>query len=355
MTNNVSMLVQSRTTQRNIARLQNNLIQSGNEVTTGKKQNLIQDLGGEIRNFVDLKSMRSALMNRTQRLDTGDNRLSQMGTAVEEIKNLSTPFQDLQAQLSLITRGNIDVYIKQADSALQSVQTALNIQWGGRYLFSGDDVTQRPIEGIETLTTTIKQMITDYAATLPTGKITRDDELNTLMTEIDSVFNDTHATTNFSTLVYKGSNTDMAGIEISDGEIMSYEHRANSAEFKKSIKGFTMLAAANTIRSVVDGTDTARLNKIEKNYMEKAVAFTTESITDMIRVQATVGIKQQQIQFRKDGLERTIFDYEQRISNYENADQYKAGVEYSEVQQQLEASFYVTSSISQLSLLNYIR
>jgi flagellar hook-associated protein 3 FlgL len=355
MTNNVSMLVQTRTTQRNLSRLQNNLIERGNEVSTGKKQNLIQSLKGEVRNFVDLKSMRSSLINRTELLDTGDNRLSQMGTAVKEIQNFSEPFKELQAQLPLINRTNVDTYIQQATSVLKSTETALNIQWGGRYLFSGDDVTQRPIEGIETLTTSIKQMITDYATTLPTGKITAQSELDTLLTEIDSVFSDTHATVNFSALVYKGSNSNMPGIEMSEGEIMQYEFRANSEEFRKSIKGFSMLAATDAIRDVVTKTANTQIDVFEKKYIEQAVSFTTAGITDLINVQATLGFKQQQIEFRKEGLEKTIFDYEGRLGNYENADQYKSGVEYSEIQRQLEVSFYVTSSISQLSLLNYIR
>ena len=75
---------------------------------------------------------------------------------------------------------------------------------------------------------------------------------------------------------------------------------------------------------------------------------------DSINTQASLGFKQQRIELIQEGLDQTIFDHEERIGHYENADQYEAGIAYNETQRQLELSFYITSSISQLSLLNYV-
>ena len=355
MSNSVSLLVQARTTQRNISRLQLDMITRGNEVSTGKKQELTKELGGEIRNFVDLKSLRASLINRQERLVTGDNRLAQMGTAISEMSNLVKPFQELQTQIPLINRENMNVYIDQAKSSLEGIQNALNIQWGGRYLFSGDDVLQRPINDIEQLTTTVNNIITTYAATLPTGKITSQTQLDAIFTQIDSVFDDTHLTTTFSGLVYDGSTTDMAGIEISEGELMAYGVRADSNEFRNTIKGVVMVAATQAIRTVVNSEGDTQINQFEKKYLDKATGYASGGITDLIKVQASLGFKQQRIEFRQEALDATIFEYERRIGKYENADQYEASVAYSEIQRQLEVSFYVTSSISELSLLNYIR
>jgi|GEM_PF-3918480 len=357
MSNNVSFLVQSRITQRNISSLQKSMIDRGNEVTTGKKQDLVAELKGEIRNFVDLNSLRSSLINRQERLVTGDNRLAQMDIAVSEMGNLIEPFQKLQTQISIINQDNINVYTDQAKSTLDGLQNALNIQWGGRYLFSGDAVLTRPIENIDQLTTSVQQVMTDYAATLPTGEIASDAELEGLFTEINAVFDDTHLTTNFSNLVYNGSTNNMAGIEISEREIMQYDLRADSDDFRSTIKGIVMIAANDTLRSVIadDGVDNVQVNKLEKDYLSKATEFTSGGITDMIGARASIGFKQERISFRQEGLDQTIFEYEARIGNYENADQYEAGVAYTEIQTQLEASFYVTSSLSDMSLLNYIR
>ncbi len=355
MTNNVSLLVQSRTTQRNIARLQLDMISRGQEVSTGKKQNLVKELGGEVRNFVDLKSLRASLLNRQERLVTGDNRLAQMGTAISEVSNLVKPFQTLQTQIPLINRLNVDVYVDQAKSSLDGMQNALNIQWGGRYLFSGDAVLERPIEGIEQLSDTVSNIITTYAATLPNGKITSETHMNTIFAEIDSVFDDTHPTTTFSNLVYNGSTTDMAGIEISEGEVMQYGVRADNNQLRNSIKGVAMVAASKTIRDVIDGVNSNELHKFERSFLDKATGYASGGINDLIEIQASLGFKQQRINFRQEGIDQTIFEYERRIGNYENADQYEAGVAYSEIQRQLEVSFYVTSSLSELSLLNYVR
>ncbi len=355
MSNNVSLFVQTRTTQRNISRLQKNMINRGNEVTTGKKQNLAKDLKGEVRNFIDLKSLRASVKNRQERLETGDNRLSQMGVAVSEMANLTKPLQELQTKIPLLNQKNIDVYVEQAKNSLSGMENALNVQWGGRYLFSGDDVLQRPIESIETLTTTVSKIITDYAATLPTGKITTETELNNIFTQIDSVFDNTHATTPFSGIAYKGGTSDMAGIEIDNGDIMQYGFRADSKEFRNTLKGVVMVTATEALRNVSATPEGGQKNKLEQKYLEKATGYANGGITDLIQVQASLGFKQQLIGLRQESLDKTIFDYEQRLGNYENADQYESGIAYSEVQRQLEASFYVTSKITELSLLNYVR
>jgi flagellar hook-associated protein 3 FlgL len=358
MSNNVTFLVQSRITQRNINNLKENLISRGNEVTTGKKQNLTKELKGEIRNFIDLKSLRSSLLNRQERLITGDNRLAQMEVSVSEMKNLIQPFQTLQTQVSLINQSNIDVYVDQAKSTLDGIQNTLNIQWGGRYLFSGEAVQTRPVENINNLITSVETIIADYAAALPDGNISNQTQLDGLFTEIDSVFNDTHATTRFSSLVYYGSENEMAGIEISEGEIMRYDLKANSAQFKQTIQGVVMIATNTKLREVLNNENNpngSQVNKLEKSYLSKATEYTSGGISDLIQTQASLGFKQERIKFRQEGLDKIIFEYEKRIGNYENADQYESGVAYTEIQTQLEASFYVTSNIADMSLLNFIR
>lgn len=355
MSNNVALIVQTRTTQRNISRLQQDLIARGDEVTTGKKQELVKELKGEVRNFVDLNSIRSSLINRKERLVTGDNRLAQIGISMKEVENLTKPFQELQTQLPMLNQKNIDVYIKQAGNALEGMQNALNVQWGGRYLFAGDAVLDRPMNNIQQLTDAVSQVITDYAATLPDGKITKDSELSDIFNEIDSIFDDTHQTLNFSDLVYGGGEENMAGIEIAEGEIMQYDIRADSTEFRNAFKGIAMVAATQTLRSFLSNDNDVQVNKFEKEFINTATGFASGGIDDLINAQAAIGFKQQRINFRQEGLDQTIFEYEMRIGNYENADQYEAGVAYNEIQRQLELSFYVTSSISDLSLLNYIR
>ena len=127
----VSLVVQSRGIQRYINTIQSDMIDRGNEVTTGKKENLVQELGGEIRNYLDLQSTRSSLMNRQERLRTGDNRLSQMGISLEMMQEQTKDYQNLIAQVGIVGRETVDIYINQAESTLESMKNALNIQWGG--------------------------------------------------------------------------------------------------------------------------------------------------------------------------------------------------------------------------------
>lgn len=351
----VSLAVQSRSVQRYINTIQSDMIERGNEVTTGKKQNLVGDLGGEIRNYLDLQSTRTSLMNRQERLQTGDNRLAQMGISLEMMLEQTKDYQNLIAQVGIVDRSTVDIYIDQAESTLQSMKNALNIQWGGRYLFSGDDVLGQPIESFEPLQTAIEDIINVHAAAAG-GNLTTQAEVDALLAEIDTVFDNTHATPTltFDALAYSGGDGDMAGIEIAEGDVMQFDVKANDDVFKNAIKGYMLLVTEETFRGHLAENTGRATTELENDYLKNALSEISSAGFDLIEKRASVGFKQERITRTNEGLDSIIFQYEQRIGLFENADQYEAGIAFSELQRQLEASYYVTASLGDQSLLNYL-
>lgn len=358
----VSLVVQSRGVQRYINTIQTDMIDRGNEVTTGKKQNLVSELGGEIRNYLDLQSTRSSLMNRQERLQTGDNRLAQMGISLEMMQEQTTDYQSLIAQIGIVDRGTVDIYIDQATSTLQSMKNALNIQWGGRYLFAGDDVLQQPVESFDPLQTAIEGIIDEHALAAG-GTLTTQVQVDALMTEIDSIFDNTHPSTldpllpdiTYDALTYSGGDGEMAGIEIAEGDVMQFGIKANDDVFKDAIKGYMLLVTEKTFRGHLEGGSAGReTTALENDYLKNALSQISASGTAMIEERASVGFKQERIERTSEGLDSIVFQYEQRIGLFENADQYEAGIAFSELQRQLEASYYVTASLGDQSLLNYL-
>ena len=353
MGDSISLVVQSRSVQRYINTVQSDMINRGNEVTTGKKQDLVAELGGEIRNYLDLKSTRVSLMNRQERLQTGDNRLEQMGISLEMMHEQTKDYQNLIAQVGIVDRSTVDIYIDQAESTLQTMKNALNIQWGGRYLFSGDDVFGQSIESFEPLQTAIEGIINDHA-TAAGGNLTTQAEVDVLLAEIDTVFDNTHATSTFDGLAYSGGSGDMAGIEIAEGDVMQFDVKANDDVFKNTIKGYMLLVTEETFRANLTENTGRQTTALENDYLKNALSEISTSGFDLIEKRALVGFKQERIERTNEGLDSIIFQYEQRIGLFENADQYEAGIAYSELQRQLEASYYVTASIGEQSLLNYL-
>ena len=357
VSNLVSLVVQTRGVQRNISRIQYELTARGTELTTGKKTDMVEDLGGEVRTYLDLSSVREGLVNRRERMTTGDNRLSQINIGLEQVSIQMEAYKTLTGQIGIIDKNNLRGYVNQAESTLDAVSNAMNIQWGGRYLFSGDATDQKPITDIQNLTTTVRTIINEHAAAAG-GQMTTQAELDAMMTEIDTVFDDTHpdATRRFSALVYTGGSGDMPGIEMADGEVMQYDVKADAQAVRTVTKSLALLAANNTLELAVPIDDSEPLpSRLHTSYLRSATLELEGSLTQVIELRSDIGFKQDRLDKTAEGLDTIIFRYDERISLYENADQYEAGVAFTELQQQLEASFFVTSRLSQQSLIDYIR
>lgn len=350
----VSLLVQSRTIGRFIGSIQSEMSIKGKEVSTGKKDDLVSELGGEIRNYLDLKSVHTSLNNRKERLQTADNRLSQMGIMMETISSQAKDFNPLMSQIGIIDRNNIRVYSEQAKSMIEATQNALNVQWGGRYLFSGDEVLQPSIQGLSDMVGVVEDVINTHVADAG-GALSTQEQVDAMMEEINSIFENTHDTYNFDEICYTGGSGDMAGIEMGERDVMSFGLKANDPEIRKLVQGLSMVAASDTIQAAFGDETKNSTNSLEDSYLRTATSLIANGERNLIGVQSSLGFKQQRIGNTMEGMEQTIFHYEERIGLFENADQYEAGIAFSELQRQLEASYYVTAKISEQSLMNYLR
>ena len=352
--NAISMNVQSRNIQRNINNLQNDMIERSYEISTGKKQNLAEKLGADVRNYLDIQSARKELLSSQERLDTADKRLGQIDLALEQVVVQADTFTDLTAQVGLIDRNNVDIYVNEAKDVLNIMGSAMNVQWGGRYLLSGDDVLARPIDNVDALTTAVSDIITSHAVAAG-GTLTTQAQLDAMTAEIDSVFDNTHPTTTFDNLVYGGGTGDMSGIELSTGNVMDYGVKANDTAIRNMFKGVAMLSANDTLRGVLSDSSGRGVPELEASYLKSSTITMTEAKTEIIELRGSIGFKQERISNLQDGAEQILFHYEQRIGTFENADPYEAGVALSELQRQLESSYYVTAQLHQQSLINFLR
>jgi flagellar hook-associated protein 3 FlgL len=354
--NLVSGLVQTRITQRNIARIQGQSNERSVELSTGKKADLVRDLGGEVRNYLDLSSVRQNLINRKDRMITGDNRLAQMEVGLEQLNIQTEPYRALTAQIGILDKKNLKSFTGQASSTLQAVSNAMNLQWGGRYLFGGDAVDDRPMQNIESLVTTVEGIINTHA-TAAGGTLTTQAQMDAMTAEIDTVFDDTHPdlTKRFTALVYRGGTGDMPGIEMAIGEVMNYDVKADATAIRNLTRSLAMLSANETLETVVPPSADTLPSDLHESYLKKAALTMESAILEVVELRTQVGFKQQRLDQTMEGLETVIFRYNERVGLYENADPYEAGVAFNELQQQLQSSFYVTAKLSEQSLVNYLR
>ena len=224
---------------------------------------------------------------------------------------------------------------------------------GGRYLFSGDDVLGQSISTFDNLKTSIENIITTHAVAAG-GTFTTQTEVDALLAEIDTVFDNTHPTDTYDGLAYSGGSGDMAGIEIAEGDVMQFGVKANADSIKHAVKGYMLLVTEQTFRGHLADNTSRETSELEDDYLKNSLSIISTAGIDLIEERASIGFKQERIANADEGLNSIIFQYEQRIGLFENADQYEAGIAFSELQRQLEASYYVTASLGDQSLINYL-
>jgi len=110
--------------------------------------------------------------------------------------------------------------------------------------------------------------------------------------------------------------------------------------------GLAMLAVTDV--SQMDDTAYA-------TYMDRVVSALSNAQVGMLDASARVGFNQQVVQTTQNQLTDISLVQRTQISGYESVDPYEAITRMTTLENQLEASYQVSSRLSGLSILNFLR
>ncbi|WP_373030637.1 flagellin, partial [Sulfitobacter sp.] len=178
-----------------------------------------------------------------------------------------------------------------------------------------------------------------------------------IIDQIDLAFasNDTaDPSNNFEETFYAGTPAlDAGGVpakqvkaRINFGQDLVYGISGNEAAFRNAYKGLAMLAV----------TDVSKMD--EESYtawMGKVVENLTKAQDGLLDVSARIGFNQQIVEKSQKQLDDVSLVQRTQISNYESVDPYEAVTRMNNLETQLQASYQVTSRLSSLSILNFLR
>ena len=213
---------------------------------------------------------------------------------------------------------------RDAKAALTDVFSSLNVRFGERYLFAGDATATQPLPSPEDLLADMRALAgaaanpADFAAAL------------------DTYFNTPGG--GWQQTIYQGT------VDTSDPDAVTGADPA----LVELISGLAILA-------ISDPADSPALIAQNPGITELAAGRMTSGLTALTNVRADRGVIQEQLQVQKESLdvEETIF------TNAFNAltarDQYEAASALKQLETTLEASYLLTSRLSSLSLLNFLR
>lgn len=315
-----------------VADIKSRTEQARTELVTGRIADLKTELGSTVGDAQLLSKAIDdvgALQRSTQRaLGRAGAAQIAIARAVEDVETIGA---NLLSAVGQNDTQSINVAANQGRLQLEAAMSAFNSRYEGRSLFSGDASTQPALASAETLLTDIRAIFAGAA------------DMAQLQTDLDTYFNDPAG--GFATNIYTGGAGDAARAEITNGELVNYSARADEQPVRDLLRGLSTLVIANEQTTWPDRSQA----------LTAAGAGMLQATNDVVAVRSRVGAAEERMAATEARLsaEATALGvaYNERASR----DPYEAASLLQALEAQLEASYVVTSRISQLSLTNYFR
>lgn len=345
------------------------------QIASGKKTQTLSGLGNDIIRTVRSRSGINSLEIYSSNITNADRRIQMMLTSVAEIKAQA---QNISSGLSsAIQEGDypdLESMKSMAENVYNFVLDAMNQKDGDRYLFGGGDTSALPINDTGLFGSFLGQFVPDAAdITNPPlsasgiigswgdGTITTDQFIASYHATSETVLGFSNALT-----------TNTAGkttVRVNDGSEFDYTTLANQTPMKDIMMVLGVLktmppvehapGALNDPLATNLAEDTAPFPPAEKQenffkVINDLTATLNKAIQNMDQVTYKLSQVQAQIDIVKESHADQINTYTDIVAGSENADITEVSAMILQMQTQLQASFQVTSLVSQLTLVNFM-
>ncbi len=308
-----------------ISELRTQIADRAQEATTGRQADLISHLNGRIDHALLGDKALKENADDQARIELRQIRLSLSENAMGSIRDLTQGLSlEMQDAIGIVDVDRQNTVAAQAREALDEVLSRLNIRHGERYLFSGDATATPPFQDADVLL--------DDLRAIAAGAVDEAD----FAAQVGTYFDDPAG--GFQTNFYQGTQT------ASDGDAVL----PNQGAFSDMFMGLAVmsLAAPGAVEPfAMVGTPA----------MDSALQRLDRGRTLLVDVEAGIGIRQSSLQSELDLLGREAVLLTSSFQDLTGKDQYEAATQLKELEANLEASYLLTSRLSNLSLLNYLR
>jgi flagellar hook-associated protein 3 FlgL len=323
------------------------------EIASGMQANPTAALGTNAALLYQLNAqenqettLQTTITTASNTLDTAQTVLSSIASTAQTVSNAallaSTPGTDPDETYGVLAQ--------QASSAISSVLGQLNTSSAGGSIFAGDsaaapmrspDAPDGPMAAIQT---TLNNAVASAGGSLTSSNV------STLLDGLSSMFSDSNSTPslNYTGAFYVGS-TDGKPTTVLTGtnQQLQFTAAANQPAFRNLLQGLSMLSMLNAPSSQLDNTAKAAL-------VTQASSLLGTAQNELTDVQGSLGAVQSQLQNAADQQQAVASATQQQIAGYEQTNTDADSTTLSSLQTQIQASYDITSQISQLSLVHYM-
>ena len=303
------------------------------QISSGQKASLYSDLGGAAS--VTSISLRSAL----SQIDAFSTNVSlvrgRTSVMTDALTSMTTMGQQISADLSSVTQANIDPGMNnfnvEAQNMLNNLQSALNSQYDGSYVFAGTDITNAPDASVATLNTNVSGVLSNLYSGLQNGP--------TILTNVSAING-----------VSAGYSATLAGAgnvtaQIDTNQTVDYTVKANDPSILQLMQGLSIIA--NLQYDPNHPTDFWTVYNGAKQMIDQG----TKGVTNL---DSKVGLVQSELNTADTTHQATQTTLQTQLGDVEDVDVAKATTQLTMLQTQLQASYKVVSTVNSLSLINYL-
>ncbi len=337
-----------------IGAMQSRLNQLTNEVSTGQKTNPAGSMGNGASLLYQLQAqsdrqdaLQTSITTAAQRLDTVQTALTSLAGITATVTNT------VQSWTSAMNQG-MSVVASQARSTMNTSINLLNTSFAGGAVFggtAGDTAPMRAADASGGLLDVAAGAL-DAAVQAKGAPLTKSD-IDALINGTDglaSTFTDANsdAAANYAGAAYVGSTDGKpTSVILGASQTVQYDASASQPAFRQLMQGLSML-------SLLDAPSTQLDDGAKKELLTQAGAVMMKAENALTVMQGALGAIQARLGDAADAQRSAAAATQTQILSYVESDSYGNSTKISMLQTQLQATYQLTSQISQLSLVRYM-
>lgn len=321
--------------QRIISETQRNIQSTQIEAVTGRRADPARDLDGRVAELLGIEKSIDDLQDYAEIIALAEGRA---GTTQTSLKLISDTIVEVAADAVVTMQSGLPQAIgtqgEIAEESLASIISALNVSFGGRTLFAGDQPDGAAVASVEDFV--------NEAATIMAAQPSAQAGHLAVLAEFNA------AGGTFETTLYEGGTGDAPSTEVAPGERIDYGVRADDRTIRAILGNLAAMAAVS---------DPANGYTIEeqRDVIEAAAAELRSNNADLEEITSRLGVSEERIATAKA---RNIAQEAALTLSYNELaarDQFDAASELGALQGELEGLFLTTSRLSGLTLPNFLR
>lgn len=316
------------------AELKRDVATAYQELTTGRlgTAETVRNLNGRLgdahlmRRELDLVDVKKSTIGLALgRASIAQNSLDQVVNSVGSLP------EEMRAAVARGDDRSVRTASQTARASLDQVVLALNVRQGRRFLFSGDAVDRPAIASTSTIVDAVRAAVS--------GATTAAD----VSTALDTFFGSGGG---FETTVFTGGSGSSSPVELSEGDRVAIEPKADEKAFRELIRGLAVASIADEFTLSADD---------RKATLDGAAIAMVNGLEESAQLIAGVGLTENRLETTQSRLVAEQSVLTQAYNSMTGRDPFDAASRAQELEALLQTTYTVTARLAGLSFNNYIR